>query len=490
MLPQPNTHRPLTRLPHATPVSAITCALAILLGAGCTAPTSAGPADAGAQRASHPTESTNTDGGPRERVSPDGSAGQPDAGSAQLATGTATELDDPPDAAVDADKDPGAFVACNGATGDEAPTFTEQGMLKQVGLIVGSQDFEWNAVQSVSMRMSPDGRHVYLFSHADYVLAILARDADSGVLSHVASFHKDSELGAHIPAPSAGVFIDGGRRLVIPDFLSATLQVFARDVDSGALQHERQIAIASPGNRWPRKPVYSPALDAIVGSLTTRGGGLFWLDAEIDNYRVPTVVLGENLGIPEFDPDSNFAVSRDGRDYYALTTDPVATVRQLRLDPAARSVAHVSTVADGVDGAIMSGWPNIAVGPQDSHLYTTTINTAVFGHYLRDCETGRLKLLGHYGQSGMPCGNHDYPVVSDDGLNLYVSAHTPSLGSVLAVYARDPFGGALQLLQLIPVPTADEVGIEAELIMSPDQRHVYAARGWRGVHIFTFERSP
>lgn len=290
------------------------------------------------------------------------------------------------------------------------------------------------------VRLSPDGRHLYVASERDHALAVFERDPRTGRVSFVEA-EVDGVDGVE------GLFGLGGV-VVSPD---------GRHV----------YACAGPGSS-----VAAFERDPATGEVS-------FIEAEFEGVDgVSGIFVAVWL---QMSPDGEFVYVA------AAASDSVAIFRR---DKLTGELDFVGKVVDGVGGAegLDAAFP-VAMSPDGEHLYTGGIVDDAVGVYRRDRETGLLTLQqlvvdGIGGVEGLD-GPRDVQV-SPDGQNVYVAS---LVDDAVAVFARDPATGELTFLE---AHFDGQGGIQVldqavSVAVTPDGGRLYAA-GFAGEGIVAFDR--
>ncbi len=380
---------------------------------------------------------------------------------------------------------------------------------------------------------SPGGNHVYVASMTDSAVAVFARDAGSGVLTHVEHVREgDAGLEGLAGAHHLAVSPDGHHVFAVGETGNA-LVVFARDNVTGQLVEDAVYkddqggvdgldrvyrSVVSPDGRH----LYSAAYDEDAISVFERNaatGDLTYLETHHDGqagvdgldgardvsisadgkilyvagyFDAALAVFARNLatgrltfvqavrdgqgGVEGLYTANSVAVSPDGKHVYAAGPEG-DTVAVFGRDETSGQLSFVEVLRDGQDGADgLNGAYSIKVSPDGGHVYVASYAEDALGVYARDSASGRLTLVEVLRDSAAGVDGLDRVrrvAVSPDGLNVYTAAFDDD---GLGVFARDPGTGGLTFLEAFHDGQDGVDGLDNtwHLTVSPDGNHVYA----------------
>lgn len=352
---------------------------------------------------------------------------------------------------------------------------------------------------AITVRLSPDGRQLYVVAIDASTVTVLARDARSGALTPLGG--RDRCVSAPTrptpgcrTAPGLGgarwiTLSPDGRHAYVAAPASDTITAFARNRSTGAL---RPLSGRAACVRDVRAPTPCP--------VTVQG---------LDEPRMATV-------------------APDGRNVYAVgeLSYTVVALRRDRATGALTPVAGAACVKDvqapaGVDCPVTTRGLNYAfsvtVSPDGRHVYSTATASDAVAAFARDPATGALAPLGgdraciaDQTARGAGCGRSARGL---DGANALTFdrpgrvAYVASFyGGAIAVLVRDRETGALRALRGRGACISDRRapstpdttrcpsharGVEGprEVVLSPDQRHAYVPSSVGG-DVGAFTRTP
>jgi 6-phosphogluconolactonase (cycloisomerase 2 family) len=418
----------------------------------------------------------------------------------------------------------GANVYATGAADDAVAVFARDPGTGALSFVEEKR----NGVAGVSgldeagtVRISPDGAHLYVSSAWDDAIVVFARDPGTGTLDFVEAelFEPGPPLrfgdgpltvavspdGAHVYAPVSYermlIFdrdpvsgeltlarvrrFPGGFADVIlspaDDYLYAAgsnaIAAFARDAGSGEPTHLQSLfdgedgvdglrgvrALAmSPGGEH----VYAASAedDAVAVFARNAGTGLLaFVEAERDGVG----------GVDGLDGARGVVVSPDGKHVYSVADGDDAVAAFAR-DPVLGTLTFVERETNGVGGVTgLDGAEDIAISPDGEHLYVASPATSAVAVFARDAGSGALDFVGAVdGPGPLGVGSAGYVVVSPDGAFVYVGEGAGDHGSV-AAFARDAVSGALTHVETEVFGLDGVGGAAGPLAIDPQGEQLY-----------------
>jgi 6-phosphogluconolactonase (cycloisomerase 2 family) len=328
----------------------------------------------------------------------------------------------------------------------------------------------------LSLAVSPDGAHVYAVGAGEGALAVLARDATTGVLTPVEVVRDESDLFGAFTG-SIAISPDGAH-LYVTGFDSFT--VLARDRVSGRvtmvetqrvsdgpvrLDGTQTIAV-SPDGRHVYVDRFDDAL--VVYSRDPQSGALSRVGAVPDFAGLVGAI----------------AISPDGRNAYATGfIDDAVAVFDRDADSGMLTVAQIvhngSGTVRGLDGA-----NGIAIDGAGKQVYVTGFEGSSLAVLARDPTTGRLEPTVAFVDGVGPIDGLQGAIqaaVSPDGAHVYVAA---LFDEAIAVFGAGAAPQFIAVERSIPDNVDGLRGVRA-VALSPDGAHVYAAGvGDRAIAVF------
>ncbi len=318
------------------------------------------------------------------------------------------------------------------------------GQLRYLGLVTEGvpQDPSFFVTGLRDITVSPDGKHVYMVSQGFSDLIVYARDSFTGQLSHVETI--ENGVGGTTGlngAYSVRVSPDGAHVYAAGSYDDAVC-VFARDTVTGGLtfieshtdevggvtglDHTEAVRISPDG-----KFVYAVGRgdNAVVVFRRELTTGRLTLVEELHG--------GGPDELPLRDP-RRAAISPDGNHLY-VTNYFGDSVTWFTRDVVTGELSFEGVVEDGVggvDGLYGTYW--VAVSPDGAHVYVAGRFEGAVAVFARDA-TGELSFLESYHGADGLADLHGVRsvIVSPDGKSLYAVSDTQN---ALAVFRRDVRG--------------------------------------------------
>ncbi len=279
---------------------------------------------------------------------------------------------------------------------------------------------------SEAVRVSADGRTLYVASILDNSVVLFSRDTATGALTFVEQY-KDGVGG-----------VDG--------LLAAHFIALSPD--------QKSVYVAGRGD----DAVATFSRNETTGQLTF------------------VQVIKASTANPGLSGASFVEVSADGKNVYVAGRFDNAVV-VFRRNETTGLLTYIETEKDGfsgVDGLNNVRW--LALSPDGRHLYTASLNDNAISTFSRNELTGRLTFLqvlsdGVGGVDGLDQAAS--VVVSRDGGQVYVAG---SRDDAIAIFTRDAATGLLTFAQSLKNGVSGVTGLDGviALALSPDNRFLYA----------------
>lgn len=325
-----------------------------------------------------------------------------------------------------------------------------------------------------SVALSPDGVNLYATGAGEDAIQIFTRDAQTGALFS----------GGAVREIDVGVSgLDGVRDVVVSpdgDFVYAVSAnsdaavTFARN-PSGLLTFVGAVLDGQAGAR----------LDGAFALAISPDGKNVYVASDAEDALSAFGVVPETgaltpagsfadgvAGVDGLATAQSVAVSPDGKHVYAggRGDDAIAIFSR---DPFLGTLLFL----DSVTNAGLGGVTDVALSPDGAFLYATGFDADALVRFTRNPTTGALTSPSVTSHAAGVVDGLDGPrsvEISHDGSRLVV---TGDVGSVLALYRRDPDNGVLKLIQAEQDQkrTANALGGVRATALSRDGRHLYAA---------------
>ncbi len=345
-----------------------------------------------------------------------------------------------------------------------------------------------------SVIVSPDGRHVYVSSAGDTVVAF-SRNKTTGRLSLI-EVERDGVNGVDGLDGAVSVMISpDGRHVYATGVNDNAVSVFRRYPITGRLgwvETQRDGVGGVDGLAGADSVIASPdgqhvyvAGDfdnaVVVFSRDEATGKLSFVEVEKDGVN----------GVDGLAGSEAVAISRDGRHVYA-TGDVEHALAVFQRDETTGALTFVETQRDGVGGVDgLAGAEAVTLSPDGRHVYVAGFDENALATFGRNETTGALSFIGvqRDGLKGVDgLANVVSVVVSPDGQYVYVASVADN---ALVVFRRDRNTGALSFVQVERdgVGSVDGLAKVNAVTISPDGQYLYAA-GWadNAVAVFGLEK--
>lgn len=345
-----------------------------------------------------------------------------------------------------------------------------------------------------SVKVSPDGNHVYATGSTDNAIVLFERNVISGELTFVKKYIDGVDgveglSGAyHIDIPSDGnhVYVTG------PD--DNAVAVFLRNVVSGeltlvqvledqsgditALNYPLSLTVSPDGKNVYVSSFGEHALTVFTRNLST--GELSFVEAHIDGQGAVQGLQGA-YGV---------TVSSDGNHVYVTGQDDSAVTVFERFNGTGE-LSYNNSYIDGQNGISgISGATSVSVTPDGNYVYVNSTEDDAVAIFSREVSSGALQHISMIEDGSNGVDGISYPLSltsSKDGKNLYIVG----FGSAsLAVFDIDENTGELDFRES---ETGEGMGVSGldgstAVTVSPDGKNVYAA-GNNADALVVFERN-
>ena len=336
---------------------------------------------------------------------------------------------------------------------------------------------------TLSVTVSPDGKHLYAAGAGDDAVAVFSRNSTTGALTFV-EVQADGVGGVDglNSAHSVTVSPDGSH-LYGTGYFDDALAVFGRNSTTGALTFVEvqkdgtggleilgldgalSVAVSPDGSHLYTAGQLDNAVAVFSRDSTT--GALTFMEAQVDGVG----------GVDGLYGIYSVTVSPDGSHLYAAGSDDDA-VAVFSRNSTTGALTFVEVHKDGVGGVDgLSGARSVTVSPDGSHLYAAGYLDDAVAVFSRNSTTGALTFVevqadsvgGVDGLSGARS-----VTVSPDGSHLYAVGY---YDSAVAVFSRNSTTGALTFVevQVDGVAGVDGLDYAYSVTVSPDGKHLYVA---------------
>lgn len=195
----------------------------------------------------------------------------------------------------------------------------------------------------------------------------------------------------------------------------------------------------------------------------------------IGDFEGPSACPGAGPALNSLDGAFGVAASPDDGHVYATGSEDDALTAFSRVPPTG-SLAFVENEFDGFGGVSgLEAAHSVAVSPDGRHVYATGFQDDALAAFARNPTTGSLDFIASYADgAGVIDGLNGARgvAVSPDGAHVYVAS---SLDDSVAIFVRDPLGGALGFFDHERDGVGGVNGLNGAwgIGISPDGRHLY-----------------
>ncbi|NJO17065.1 MAG: lactonase family protein [Thioploca sp.] len=357
-----------------------------------------------------------------------------------------------------------------------------------------------------SVKVSADGKSVYVASWYDSAIAVFSRDPSNGQLSFQQALMNGQKDGQTVVdglgrAVSVTVSVDGKSVYVAGNFDNA-VTIFSRDPSNGRLTFQQALKNSDIG-------MVDKNLDSHSITVSTDGQSIYVVssansaiamlkrDSGSGKLNSPQVIKnGDNDGqsgvVDGLASPNSVTVSADGKSVYATSWSDNA-VAVFSRDLSSGQLAFQQVIKDGDDDGKVNGLVNpdsVTMSADGKSVYVTSYFDSAVAWFLRK-EDGRLSFQKAFinGQAGVDGLNTSRSVtVSADGQSVYVAS---SFNGAVAVFSRDPSSDLTweQALKDGGNSIVDGLAWANSVTVSADGKSVYVA-GYGDAAIAVFLRNP
>ncbi|HEY6729715.1 MAG TPA: beta-propeller fold lactonase family protein [Solirubrobacterales bacterium] len=379
---------------------------------------------------------------------------------------------------------------------------------------------------SRAIAVSPDGKHVYVASSKSDAIAIFTRNRQSGALAQAkkaagciaAQGASGCATAIGLDEPNSVAISPNGRTVYATSRLGNSITTFARNPKTGALRQlppplagcisglplpgcaeglalvAPDVVVVSPdGNNVYVGSFFGNAVAAFARNPAT--GALTQLSGSAACIAEATAGCTTGIALQAVE---GLAISNDGEDVYAATALSNAVVTLSR-NPTTGALAQASdgsgciteSVLTGcTQGRELSGANAVAVSPNDTGVYVTSLFSNSVTSFSRNASSGALTqkegtggCLIYLRSAGCSFGRAliapEGLALSPDGANVYVAAFKTGAiavlnrGSAGSVAQKPGAAGCLAARSPDCTPARALKGVSS-IALSPDGRHLYS----------------
>lgn len=334
---------------------------------------------------------------------------------------------------------------------------------------------------AVAIAISPDGNHVYAAGLDEDAIAVFSRNATTGALTFV-EVQKDGVGGVDgLDGVVAIAISPDGNHLYATGVLEDSVAVFSRNSTTGDLtfvEREKDGLDGVDGLDGADAVKVSPdGMHVYIAGYFDNAVAVFGRDSTTGALTFVEVQKDAPGGVSGISQAYDVTVSSDNNNVYVVgyADDAVAVFSRNTTSGALTYLeSHSNGSVGGVNG--LDGAYSVTVSPDGQHLYATGYLDDAIAVFSRNPATGRLTFVGTHkdGVGGIDgLDGADTVVVGPDNQFVYV---TGFLDDAIEVFSRNPSTGILTRVEMQRdgINGVDGVDGAREVIVSPDNKHVYA----------------
>jgi len=342
----------------------------------------------------------------------------------------------------------GRHVVASGALDNAVSVFSREGLAGTLAFSEEKRDGiagvdGLNTVEGVVV--SPDGRSVYASGYVDDAVAAFTRDPASGALGFV-EVERDAVAGVDGLDGTMSVAVSpDGKHVYATGYIDDGLAVFGRDAATSALsflevKHQGVGGVA--GLDGPREVVMSPdGKNVYVASEVSDAVAVFARNAVTGLLTFVEAAANGVGGVSGLNGARAVALSPDGATLYAAgySDSAIAVFGRNAATGALSFRAAVVDGAGGVDG--LGAVTSVLVRGDGRRVYATALADDAIAVFARDPITGDLAFLDAIRAEcgARSLGNPFRIAASPDGRHVYVSS---AVDDALAIFAPEPGSAA------------------------------------------------
>lgn len=294
--------------------------------------------------------------------------------------------------------------------------------------------------------ISSNGAHVYVAGHDDDAVAVFSRNPTTGALTFV-EVKKDGSGGVDglNGAGSVKVSPEGAHVYVTSDVDNA-VAVFSRNSTTGALtfvEVKKDGSGGVDGLLFASEVTVSPdGAHVYVASTADSAVAVFRRDPTTGKLTFLEVKQDGVGGVDGLSFAKGVTISPNGAHVY-VTGNLDDAVAVFNRNPATGTLTFVEVKKDGLDGVDGLNGANLAtISPDGAYLYIVSDTDHALVVFNRNPATGRLTFVEAHkdGVNGVDGLNNALRVITspNDGAHVYVTAAVDSAVAVFSAVARAP----------------------------------------------------
>jgi len=331
--------------------------------------------------------------------------------------------------------------------------------------------------RAFDVKVSPDGRHVYVSGIEVNTIAVFSRDVATGELSFVEVIRQGVNGIDYLARPWSLAVSPDGRNVYATGRDYNSLVVFARNADTGQLTSVQVLRDGTDGvdglNSAVTVAVSPDGEHVYVCGNDDNAIATFARDTDTGELSLVQVLFDDTDGVNGLGDPNWVTVSPDGRHVYVAAGQDDA-LGVFSRDEVTGELSFVQSAMGYYNGTNwLNGAQTVHVSPDGNHVYALGDNGRALALFSRDPVTGRLTITGvmRSGVAGLPSFNSSKSIaLSPDGLHLY--AESPDFSKGVGTFSRNAVTGELSLSAGVEMPSDGQIDVWMPAV-SPDGRHVY-----------------
>ncbi|MFK8005722.1 MAG: beta-propeller fold lactonase family protein [Saprospiraceae bacterium] len=328
--------------------------------------------------------------------------------------------------------------------------------------------------------ISSDGNHIYAAGHADGKVVVFSRNASTGLLTYVEAIQDNVNFVDGLSGAFSVFVSPDGINVYVTGVYDNAVAIFARDTDDGTLtfmeiQQDGQNGVdfmAFPFNvSGSADGNYIYALGANDNAINVfernpTNGILTFKSAQVEG----------NVGVNGLNYPVHIAVSPDGNQVYTAANGSGAAVVFKKQNDG--SLSFTESQENGTNGVAGLGKPySLTVSPDGKNVYAAAYDDNSVVMFSRSEATGNLTYIDMLqdGEDGVDGLYRAYSItVSPDGKHAYATGNNDD---ALVIFNRDETTGALTFVEKIKdgVNGVDGLNGARFVTVSDDGNFVYVA---------------
>jgi len=367
--------------------------------------------------------------------------------------------------------------------GDEALSWytrdASTGMLTYSGALL-SEDIPNNPLEGAfGLDISKDGKNAYVSSRDGNSLDVFSRNSNTGMLSYMTSFVNEENGITGLLGTAAVVVSADDEQVYAAGTGSDALVVFNRNTVTGSLTYKETLTDGTQNITdldFPVAFAVNEHFDEIyVADFGSNALLAFSRDENSDALDFSFSERGSGLGITGLKGVVSATLSPDGNHLYAAGKDGDAmSIFNRNTDDGSLDFQEFLEDGGGLDG--LNGVTEILFSPDGTDAYVSGFWDNTVTHFERDAATGSLTLIesqkdGLFGVDGISGANS--MVMTDNGAYLFVAGFWDN---AIGVFARNVNDGTLTFVEAYfdgENGQGGTLGIQ-KIAMHPSGTHLYA----------------